>query len=102
MAENEWKSTTGEIFRFEKEGDSIEGTLANIRDGKYFRPETGAKSKVFDIRTKDGTMKSIFGTAVLERLLSSVQLNTEVKVTFKGVTKTKAGNDLKQFEVFTK
>jgi hypothetical protein len=98
--EDEWKSTTGDVFRFEAEGDSIEGTLAATRDGNYFRP-AGGKSQVYDIKTKDG-IKSVFGSMVLERQMQSVKVGDKVKIVYKGTVQTKQGRQAKNYEVFTK
>jgi hypothetical protein len=100
MAE-EWHSTQGEVFRFEKDGDSIEGQLVQIRDGNYFRPD-GSKSKVFDIKVPSGQTKTIFGTMILERMMGAVKIGQMVKVVSRGVVKTRTGRNAKQFEVFTK
>lgn len=100
MAGN-WQSTSGEIFRFEKENDSIEGTLAQVRDGNYFRPD-GTKSKVYDLKVAGGATKTIFGTMVLERQLGSVKIGTEVKVVYLGTISTKGGRKAKNFTVYTR
>lgn len=100
MAEGEWKSTQGDVFRFEKANDELVGKLAQVRDGNYFRPD-GGKSKVYDITTPTGT-KTIFGTMILERQMGAVQVGQEVKVVYLGEVTTKSGRQAKNFSVFTK
>ena len=98
---DEWQPTQGEIFRFEKDGDSIEGVLGQVRDGNYFRPD-GSKSKVYDIKTNDGKTMTVFGTMILERQMGAVSLNQPVKIVYKGTVNTKSGREAKSYEVFTK
>ena len=97
---DEWKATQGEVFKFENEGDEIVGSLMQVRDGNYFRPD-GEKSKVYDIKTEDG-VKTIFGTMILERQMSAIQPNQEIKIVYKGTVTTKSGRQAKNFQVFTK
>jgi len=97
---DEWKAVQGEVFKFEAEGSSIEGSLQAVRDGQYFR-QNGEKSKVYDIKTPDG-VKSVFGTAILERQMASIQIGTNVKILYKGEIDTKSGRSAKNFDVFTK
>ena len=99
MAE-EWKAVQGEVFRFDSEGASIEGELQAVRDGQYFR-QNGEKSKVYDIMTPSG-VKSVFGTSILERQMSSVSIGSKVKIVYMGEVDTKSGRQAKNFEVFTK
>ena len=100
MAGN-WQSTSGEIFRFEKENDALEGTLMQVRDGNYFRPD-GSKSKVYDLKTADGKTRTIFGSMILERQMGSVKNGVEVKIVYKGQVSTKSGRKAKAFDVFTR
>ena len=97
----DWQSTTGNIFRFEKSGDSVEGNFVQVRDGQYFRPD-GSKSKVYDIRDKDGQTWTIFGSMILERQMGAIKPGAPVKIVFKGTVKTRAGRDAKAYEVYTK
>lgn len=97
---DEWKPVQGDVFQFDSEGSSIQGTLQKVRDGQYFRTN-GEKSKVYDIMTSDG-VKTIFGTAILERQMASVNEGDKVKVVYKGEVDTKSGRKAKDFDVFTK
>jgi len=99
VVDDKWMSTEGDVFRFEKDGDSLEGKLVAIRDGSYYRPD-GGKSRIYDIETKEG-VKTIFGTMVLERNMASVEVGSEVKVIFKGLVNTKRGTQAKMFTVMT-
>jgi len=99
MKSDDWKPVQGEVFKFETEGSSIEGTLSQVRDGQYMRT-TGEKSKVYDIKTPEG-IKSIFGTMILERQMESVNEGDRVKIVYKGEVDTKSGRKAKNYEVFT-
>ena len=35
----EWINTQGEIFEFAKEGDTLEGGLIKVNDGKFLRTD---------------------------------------------------------------
>jgi len=94
-----WQSTSGEIFRFENEDDSLEGTLMQIRDGNYFRPD-GSKSRVYDIKDNTGKVRTVFGSMILERQMGSVKIGQELKIVFKGLVSTKSGRKAKAFDVF--
>jgi hypothetical protein len=94
-----WQSTSGEIFRFENENDSLEGTLMQIRDGNYFRPD-GSKSRVYDIKDNAGKVRTVFGSMILERQMGSVKIGQELKIVFKGLVSTKSGRKAKAFDVF--
>lgn len=97
----DWKATQGEIHRFENNGDSLEGELLQVRDGNYYRPN-GEKSKVYDIKTANGSTKTVFGSMVLERQMGSVKPGTMIKIVYKGTVTTKTGREAKAFDVFTK
>lgn len=98
---DEWKPMQGERIRFEAVGDSVEGELVAIRDGNYFRQD-GGKSKVYDIKAENGSIKTVFGTMVMERQLSSVKLGTQIKIVYKGDIATKSGRQAKSYDIFTK
>lgn len=99
MVDDKWMSTEGDVQRFEKDGDSVEGKLVAIRDGSYYRPD-GGKSRIYDIETKEG-VKTIFGTMILERNMSTVEVGSEVKIIYHGLVNTKRGTQAKKFEVLT-
>lgn len=106
MAEQEeWESTQAEIFRFEKEGDSIIGVLKQVRDGRYPRIDSSGnvigKSKIYTIDA-NGKLYTIFGTTVLENRMSNVNIGDTVKIVYVGLTKNKRGQQLKNFEVYKK
>jgi len=98
MAGN-WQSTSGEIFRFENTNDALEGILTQVRDGNYFRPD-GSKSRVYDIKTANGKIMTVFGSMILERQMGSVKIGQEVKIIYKGTVSTKTGRKAKAFDVF--
>lgn len=94
-----WKSVTSEPFYLEKEGDGIEGTLVDVRDGNFFRPD-GSRSKVYEIETSDGSRKTLFGSMVLERLMKQVQIGSKVKIVYRGTIRTKSGRMAKSYDVY--
>lgn len=96
----DWKKVRGDVFRFENKGDYIEGELVGVRDGIYFRQD-GSKSKVYDIMTEEG-VKTVWGSPVLERQMSSVKLGSKIKIVYKGKIKTKIGREANDFDVFVK
>lgn len=98
MSENqkEWKKVESEIFKFEKDGDMIEGKLVSAEDSHMY------DNKVYKIEGKDKKVKVIFGTTVLDSQMVNVSIGKDVKIVFTGVKENpKSGqNDIKLFEVF--
>jgi hypothetical protein len=97
----DWMSVTSKVFRFEKPGDLLIGEIVSVRDGNYFRPN-GTRSKIYDIRGEDGTTYTVFGSSILDRILSTFKVGDKVKIVYKGMTTTKQGRQVKDFEVFMK
>ena len=93
----EWKKIEREIFKFENEGDSIEGELLKIEPSETY------KNKIYTIRTSEGD-KVVFGTAVIDSELSIVPVGSEIKILFVGTkeSKVKGQNPLKLFDIYVK
>lgn len=98
----EYMDTQPEIFRFEKENDSLEGKLVSVRDGKYPRIDAGGnmigKSKIYTIES-NSKLYTVFGSAVLENRMVQVKTGDSIKITFKGFVKNKRGQDMRSYEV---
>lgn len=101
----EWINTQGEIFEFAKEGDTLEGVLIKVNDGKFLRTDkkgqSMGKSKVYTIES-DGKTYTVFGTSVLENRMSGVTEGDSVKIVFNGITTNSLGQDMKLFDVYFK
>ena len=92
------------MFKFDKEGDSLEGVFIGTREVKIDEDT----SFVHTVKAADG-MFDFWGSGLLNYLLKKVMPETEVKIIFKGYEKVpvKIGTrmvkkDVKQWEVLTK
>lgn len=92
-----WEKIASEIFKFEKEGDDIEGVLKHIDQSVNF------ENKVYKIETAEG-MKTIFGTVILDDKMSLVKVGQLCKILYVGSkpNPNPKFNDIKQFDVFVK
>ena len=85
----------GELFKWEKPGDSVEGIL----QAYTAKPDTGkGEGHVYEVKTKLG-VAAFFAPSLLQKKLSGIPLNSLVKITFESVSKTAVGNPLKHFNV---
>lgn len=79
--ENGWEEVVeswDEIFTFGKKGDAIEGILqAKV-------PEVGPNESTVYVISKDGVKFGIWGSAVLDKRMRSVQPQDEVMVIYLG------------------
>lgn len=93
----EWKKVEDEIFRFENEGDMIDGTLKSVEDSATYQ------NKVYKILKGEKTYV-VFGTTVLDSQMKSVDVGKEVKIMFTGEKESekKGHNPIKLFEVFVR
>jgi len=93
----EWKKVEKDVFKFEKEGDNIEGELILVEDGKAY------DNKVYTIKT-DKKELVVFGTTVLDSQMATVPIGKMVRIVFSGIKKSevKGRNDTKLFDVFVK
>jgi hypothetical protein len=98
MAEknDKWKKVESQApFRFDKAGDSIEGTVKAIGKGNY-------DNNIYTIDTTEGE-KRVFGSAILDRLCTEaeVKVGSKVKIVYGGLSRTSKGFTMKLFEVYT-
>jgi len=84
----------GDIQEMNENGQQIEGELLRkqVEVGKH-------NSNLYTIRRKDGVVKKIWGTAILDNRLQEVPVGARVRITFEGEIKSKSGNPLKSFTV---
>jgi hypothetical protein len=94
---NEWTKVEDTIVKFEKAGDSAEGKLIAIEEGRNFG------NKVYKLETGAKTL-TIFGTSVIESQMSGVSIGDAVKIVFTGTkeNKNKGQSPIKLFDVFIK
>lgn len=97
MTEKNWNKIDDNIVRFEKVGDTVEGTLVSREQSTVYNNE------VYHIKDKD-KVNVVFGTTVLSSKMASVGIGDDVKIIFTGTQPNKkAGqNDIKLFDVYTR
>jgi len=83
------------IFKFEKEGDQIEGKLIAVQETSAFG------NPVYKLEN-DGKSYAIFATAILQRHMASVEIGKWVKIVFIGTIPNSNPklNPIKNFDVF--
>jgi hypothetical protein len=85
----------GELFKWDKVGNKIEGVLVNYES----RPDTGkGLGHIYEVKTKNGTI-SFFAPSILHKKLRDVAIPSVVNIHYIKEDKTKVGNTLKMFEV---
>jgi len=88
-----WKTVEPNIWKAEKDGDSIEGVLTNVEK------DIGENnSMMYTLETSDG-FKSIWGTTVLDMRMKLCKVGNKVRITFKGKEESKKGREVKIFKV---
>ena len=95
---SEWKKTESQIFKFEKEGDTIEGILLSKEQGKTYGND------VYKIKLENGDIKTVFSTTVMASEMSCVKVGQSVKIVYTGEKEnSKTGQEpIKQFDVYFK
>ena len=91
-----WKEVTGaNFFKFEKEGDSVEGKFVEMQEGNF------GKTPV--LKAASGEKMVIPNLRVLMTKFDNIEIGTEVKVTYIGEKQAeKSGRTYKDFKVETK
>lgn len=77
----DWKEVRSDAFIFDKEGDSIHGTLVSVDNSPQY------DNKVYILETQDG-MKTIFGTKALDTQMSRVKIGEMVFIKFLGMKRS--------------
>ena len=91
---DEWKTIEPGVWKPEKAGDNIIGTLVN-REPKD--DNTGYSAKYY-LETKAG-MSFLWGSAVLDDRMQYAKIGDKVRITFEGRTKNKRNQDVNLFKV---
>jgi len=88
-----WES----MFTFESPGDFIQGKFC----GTVAR--VGENESSVHIIEHEGERKGIWGSAVLDKRMSSVNLNADVMIVFQSLeTSERSGREYKDFKVYAK
>lgn len=88
-----WKIVEPNVWRPENDGDFIEGVLIN-KNGNV-----GANlSNTYYVENRDGAFM-VWGSTVLDNLMSVVKIGERVKITYKGLVQNARGQDTKIFKV---
>ena len=91
MAYKKQDFSFGKFFKFEEEGDTLEGEWLGVKEGKY------GKNGV--VKTDDGTRLSFSLTTVLADL-EFIDPGKKIKLVLTGFQKGKFPNPMKVFDVF--
>lgn len=92
----------GDLFKFDKVGNTVEGVLLDIRTIKS--PITGENAKMYDVLQPDGSTKSVFGRPVIDQKMKIAKLGQLVKMSFisQGKPKAKGMSGFKLIKVYLK
>lgn len=86
-------------FKFENEGDVIEGKVVGITDSDY-NTSDGDMIYGYIIKIDDGVGRIVWASAShLRTKMKEIDVGDEVRITFDGTAKTDKGFDLKLFTV---
>ena len=98
MARQEIRGNQGPILKWETPGQKIEGVYVRLRDGKKFA-NNAEKSKLLDLRQRDGTQISTGAPTALAGKMADVVIGAYVWIEYLGKERSKAGNEFKNFKV---
>ena len=96
-SESNWNEVKGgEVFSFDKEGDSFEGKLADVRSNIGEN-----NSMMYDLESA-GKLHSIWGATVLDGKMRRVKIGDFVKIVFLGEKPSvkRKGRTYKDYQVF--
>jgi len=88
MSNEEYKeATSGNVVKFEKEGDSLEGKFMCIEESATYKDSYALK-----IKTTDG-LKVVFVSSIVLDLINSnnIQKETQIKLVYNGKIENKSG-----------
>ena len=91
---DEWKSIEPGVWRPEKDGDQIIGILVN----KEPKDEVNGMSAKYYIENEKGIF-FVWGSTVLDDRMQYVKVGQKTRITYKGKTKNKRGQDVNLFRV---
>ena len=90
----EFQKIAPSMFKPEKSGDTVEGTLVAVEDGKKYG------GKVYHLETTAGDQLVMFSTTVLQDRMNYVKVGEYCKIVFNGTQKNAKGQETKLFDVF--
>ena len=90
----EFQKIAPSVFKPEKAGDTVEGTLVAVEDGKKYG------GKVYHLETTAGDQLVVFSTTVLQDRMSYVKVGEYCKIVYNGTQKNAKGQETKLFDVF--
>lgn len=94
-----WEEDSGDLAPFwkpEKEGDTLEGKIVEIRDGKF--------GKIFTIEKEDGSEIATPSHKMLQNRLGSRSKGDMVKIVYEGrdIPTVKGQNGMEKYKTFHK
>ena len=93
MEEQKWKKIEPNVWKPQKEDDSIIGVLISTE------PKIGDKNSAkYHIENKEGTFL-VWGSTVLDDRMKFVKVGQTLRITFKQKTKNKKNQDLNIYTV---
>lgn len=72
-------------WTYEEDGDFIEGILIKVQENVGTN-----KSMLYSIETSEG-VKNVWGSAILDSRMALVRINSQIKITYKGLGESKSG-----------
>lgn len=94
--QEQWEErTSGEFWKPENVGDSIEGKLVAVRKGNY-------EGNVYDIEMADGKVKTAPASVFLSNRIKTTDVGKEIRIVFDGLvqSKVKGRQPARSFKVF--
>lgn len=89
-----WKEKVAGKVTFDEVGMEVVGKITDIKPQKMATGEVNS----YTLLTAEGETLSLLGTTVLDRLIGH-ELNSLVRITYLGKTKTGAGREMKNFKI---
>ena len=100
MSEGEYKeATSGDVIKFEKEGDSLEGSYMDYQESVKYKDSYALK-----VKTSEG-LKVVFVSSIVVDLLASnnIQKGQQIKLVYNGLVENQAKTfKYKDYKLFFK
>ena len=77
---SDWKESTGNFWKHEKEGDNIMGLLVKVEEN--VGPNN---SMLYSLEVKDEGITQVWGATILDSRMAPVKVGQEVRITYKGL-----------------